>query len=389
MVSSMLKEEPATFKDIRPHIFVVDDDPDNCNLLTQIIKREYRVSTAQNGLDALTFLKDNPDVDTILLDIMMPNMNGLQTLQRLRDNPETSNIPVILISALNNNDDVVAGLDIGAKDYITKPFDRRVLLARIRTQVELKQLTDAQADAIVKLKTSQALRDNLFSVVSHDLKNPLANIRMVEYVLREQVEADTTTMQMMDAVKLSLDTMQQVIDDFLDVVTLQSGKLKLNYKLKSTEATICSVVLQYNMNAKNKNIDVDLKKIDDTVWVDEHKLQQILSNLLSNALKYSPNDSTIAIWTEQLDGIVRINVADEGPGVPIEEQHKLFTEFGKLSPRPTGDESSTGLGLWIVKTVTELMNGRVGADFPKDGGSIFWVEFPTKPDDKSHSTTAS
>lgn len=377
---SMVEDEIVTDKDNRSHILVVDDDSDNLNLLTIIIKREYRVSTAENGLDALAFLEENPDVDTILLDIMMPDMNGLQALQNLCDNPKTKNIPVILISALNNNDDVVAGLDIGAKDYITKPFDRRVLLARIRTQVELKQLTDSQAETIAKLETAQAIRDNLFRVVSHDLKNPLANIRMVEYVLREQVAADTTTNQMMDTVRLSLDTMEQVIEDFLDVVILQSGKFKLNYELKSTEAAICSVVLQYSMSAKSKNIDVDLKTIDNMVWVDGHKLQQVLNNLLSNALKYSPNDSTISMWTEQLDGMVRINVADEGPGVPVEEQHKLFTEFGKLTPRPTGEESSTGLGLWIVKTVTELMNGRVGVDFPKDGGSIFWVEFPSSQD---------
>lgn len=362
-----------------PCILVVDDDPAIRTLLIYTIKSHYEVITAENGHEALAMLKsDDAEIDVVLMDIMMPQINGLETLKKIRADSEIANTPVILVSALTHNEDVVAGLKLGANDYITKPFDRQVLLARIKTQVELKRLMDERRRTIEELKSAQTTRDNLFRVVSHDLKNPVANIVMAEAVLREQLANDPLGIQVMDTVKSALNTMQEVIEDFLDVVILQSGKFDLRYETASMEAVMCNAILQFSMGAEEKNITINMDKVDGTVWADEGKLQQVVSNLLSNAIKYSPNNSTITVWTENIgDDSLRLYVGDEGSGIPEAERHLLFTEFGKLTPRPTGEESSTGLGLWIVKTLTEMMNGKVGTQFPDDGGSVFWIEFPT------------
>jgi signal transduction histidine kinase len=98
--------------------------------------------------------------------------------------------------------------------------------------------------------------------------------------------------------------------------------------------------------------------------------------LLSNAIKYSPFETTVTIWAEQVGGQIRLNVADQGPGIPPAERARLFQEFSKLSPRPTGGESSTGLGLWISKQLIEMQHGKIGVDCPADGGSVFWIQLP-------------
>jgi signal transduction histidine kinase len=103
----------------------------------------------------------------------------------------------------------------------------------------------------------------------------------------------------------------------------------------------------------------------------------MLSNLVSNAIKFSPRNTTIMVWVDEGDKWQRICVSDQGPGIPTDERDKLFGMFSRLSTHPTGTESSTGLGLWIVKQLAELQNGHVGVECPQDGGSIFWVELPT------------
>ncbi len=109
---------------------------------------------------------------------------------------------------------------------------------------------------------------------------------------------------------------------------------------------------------------------------DRRLLMQVLGNLVGNALKFSPHNSVVMIWSEGDEHWVRINVADQGPGIPFEERKNLFQMFSKLSVRPTGSETSTGLGLWIVKNLVEMQGGKVGVDCPPDGGSIFWFELP-------------
>lgn len=370
------QDQETTPTEIMPHILIVDDDPAIRTLLIYTIKSYYRVTTAESGNEALTILQ-NTDIDVVLLDIMMPHTNGLETLKTIREHPTLSDTPVILCSALTDNENVVAGLKLGANDYIKKPFDRQVLLARLKTQVELKRLMDERRHTIEELKSAQVTRDNLFRVVSHDLKNPVANIVMAEAVLREQLADDPLGLQVMDTVTSALNTMQEVIEDFLDVVILQSGKLELTYESTPVDAVLSNAILQFHMQADEKNVHINMNNITGNVWADEGKLQQVVCNLLSNAIKYSPNDGTIKIWTEQTnDDSLCLYIGDEGAGIPEAERHLLFTEFGKLTPRPTADESSTGLGLWIVKTLTEMMGGQVGANFPDEGGSVFWIKLP-------------
>lgn len=358
-----------------PTILVVDDEPANCMLLERILRPAYQVIAVGNGAEALERLAAQA-FDLVLLDISLPIMNGLMVLQRIRSNPATSQLPVMMVSALSENEDIVRSLELGANDYIVKPVNVEVTRARVKTQITLKRLLDEKQRTIDELHAAQEIRRRLFRVASHDLKAPLANIRMAEYILRESVGDDKMGQQILDTMVLTIENMQEVINEFLDAAAFENGKLAITLQETSVQDRVMDVLIQYQVAADKKNIQFDLGALEGKIWADSVRFKQVMSNLISNAIKYSPFHSVVSIWAEHTGSRIRINVADQGKGIPVEERHLLFQEYGKLSTRPTGDESSTGLGLWIVRQLVTLQNGQVGVECPADGGSIFWVEFP-------------
>jgi two-component system sensor histidine kinase/response regulator len=359
----------------RATILIVDDEVVNRILLTRILKVQHALVEADSAKLALAILEQQP-VDLVLLDIMMPEMNGLEALDVIRKQPETSQTPVILISALSRTADIVAGLHLGANDYITKPIDVEVVLARVETQLKLKRMMDLQKRVIAEFEASQQLKDRLLRIASHDLRSPLMNIHMVETLLRDSLADDPEAAGLLDMLQHTVFYMNGIIEEFLDVAACQSGRIELQLRDVNAHEIVVRVINEFGVMAARKDIEFALGALSGTVYADPSRVIQILNNLVSNAVKYSPHGTTVTLWTEAGDEFVRFFVADQGPGIPDNERDRLFTEFGKLSPRPTGDESSTGLGLWIVKHMVMLHGGVVGVDCPDRGGSIFWFDLP-------------
>ncbi|MCC6614039.1 MAG: hybrid sensor histidine kinase/response regulator [Anaerolineae bacterium] len=344
-------------------------------LLRRMFEPDYRITTAQSGIEALTLLQQHA-FDIVLLDIMMPDMSGLEVLQNIRESYAHTDLPVILVSALHESEDIVRGFKIGANDYLAKPLNVEVARARVAMQLTLKQLSDEKKQTIGELKSLQTMREMFFRTVSHDLKGPISNIRMAQYILTDMFSHDPDVRLILENVDLSLNGMQEMIQLFLDAAMLQSGSLELNVNSVRISDVIKRAVEQYQLSARGRNIQLHVFPTEHCAMADQRLLAQIIGNLVGNALKFSPHNSTIMIWAEGDPHWVRINVADQGPGIPYEERKNLFQMFGKLSVRPVGAESSTGLGLWIVKTLVEMQGGKVGVDCPPDGGSIFWFELP-------------
>jgi two-component system, sensor histidine kinase and response regulator len=358
-----------------PLILAVDDEPANLALLERLLKSQYRIMSVNSGQGALDMLVQAP-FDLVLLDIMMPGMNGLEVLENIRRTSSTSDLPVILISALTEIRDITYGLELGANDYITKPIDLDVTQARVQTQISLKLLQDERKAAIVRLEEAQEMKNRFVRMASHDLKGPLMSLRMIFSLLPRKIELDPGIQELMDAADSTLDTMHMVIKDFLDTAALQSSEMDLHLGQLSVEQMVNELVTEHSINSNRKNIGLSLGEVSGSIYADAARFRQALGNLISNAIKYSPPDTTVQIWSECTPDTVQIFVADQGPGIPLEEQGRLFTEFGKLSPRPTGGEASTGLGLWIVKHLINLQHGQVGLISPPEGGSIFWIEMP-------------
>jgi two-component system, sensor histidine kinase and response regulator len=356
-----------------PLILAVDDERSNLSLLERLFNGPYRVLSVTSGQDALDMLVQAP-FDLVLLDIMMPGMTGLQVLQSMRDNPNTSDIPVILISALSDVQDVTHGLELGANDYITKPMDTDITAARVQTQLALKALQDERKQTIAELKAAQEIKTRLLRIASHDLKGPMMNIHMVSTIMKKSIDTIPDGQTLLEAVDTSLESMYTVIKDFLDTAAMETSALDIHLDEVELAPLITNLMTEHKINAMRKNIALEVGEITGVIRADKARFQQALGNFVSNAVKYSPSDTTVTVWTECEDTAAMIYVADQGPGIPPEDHSRLFTQFGKLTPRPTGGESSTGLGLWIVKHLINLQGGEVGLISPPDGGSIFWIK---------------
>ncbi len=360
---------------VLPTILAVDDEPTNLLLIQRLLQREYRVICSPNGQTALDILSQT-QIDVVLLDIMMPYMNGYEVLKAIRANSATSDVPVILVSAMADAKDVAQGLEIGANDYITKPIDPEVTGARVQTQIALKQLQDERKKVIQELQAAQALKDNLLRIASHDLKGPLMNMQFVSALFRREEEKIPASKDWLDALDASVSTMQTVIEDFLDTAAMNSSVIDLKLERVSVQKVVNSLISLFSAHAAKKDIHIEAHDCEGYILADAARFQQALGNLVSNAVKYSPLHTTIRIWVIREANALRICVGDEGPGIPVEERSRLFTQFGKLSTRPTDGEHSTGLGLWIVKHMINLQGGEVGVDCPLEGGSVFWVQMP-------------
>jgi signal transduction histidine kinase len=354
----------------------VDDEPTNLLLLRRTFERECEVITCDRGQEALMLLAESA-FDAVLLDVMMPVMNGFEVLREIRQRSTPTELPVVLVTAKQDSDDIVRGFESGANDYITKPVNVDIVRARVQTQLHLKRLADENKRQIQELQVVQEMQDHFLRIVAHDLKGPLTNLRMAHYLLREMVGSKPDAAAVLDNVDTTLADMHEMIRVYLDAAAFQPGKFEARVECFNADEGLVKLIEQYTLTAARKGIDIQYTPSDLLINADPRLFNQVIGNLIGNAIKYAPFNTSVSVWTAVDDNIGRVFIADQGPGIPLSERARLFTMFGRLSPRPTNGESSTGLGLWIVRTLAEAQGGRVGADFPADGGSIFYVEFPT------------
>jgi signal transduction histidine kinase len=367
--------ETETVETELPLMLVADDEQGNRLLLKRLFEREFRVICVENGREALDMLLQAP-FDLVLLDVMMPVMSGLELLQQMRSKPALAELPVILVTALAETRYIVEGLQMGANDYVTKPLETDVLRARVQTQLTVKRLLDERKEHILELEAAHKFQERSFQMASHDLKGPLGNLRMAHTLMRNYLPDDPHVRELLEMAELTVRNMRTVIEEFLDLAALQNGKIDIRLGEVSVDEVIRELVTQYTLAATEKDIALDFLPSNAALCADRARFAQALGNLVSNALKYSPSGATVTLWAERDHHCVRVCVADQGPGIPTGERNRLFTQFGKLSTRPTRGESSTGLGLWIVKHLVELQHGSVGVECPEEGGSIFWIELP-------------
>jgi two-component system, sensor histidine kinase and response regulator len=357
----------------RQRILIVEDDFIVRRMLADILSLQYEIDDIGDAEKLIPILHQG-NYDLLLLDVRLPKVNGFDILREIRADNRLLDLPVVLISGKADASDVIEGLAAGANDFIPKPIETRVLQARIGTHLKLKQLQDERKRYISHLEEAERIRSQFARIASHDIKSPLNNLRMAEQLLREEVPANNRVEQLLNTVSTSLDMMEDVISAFLDMVAIQSQNLNLKKESILLRDVINRVVMQYEIAAEKKGILLKVNSTQGKVIGDSARMIQIAGNLLSNAIKYSPPNSEVHISTEQHGERIRLRVADKGKGVPEAERHLLFKEFSRLSTRPTAGEGSTGLGLWIVKHLMEMQGGDAGADFPKEGGSVFWVE---------------
>ena len=365
-----------------PTILVVDDSHEANRVLCVLLGHEgFLVKSAYGGEEAIEMILDDPP-DLVLLDVMMPEVDGLEVLRQVRQHPETVELPVIMVTALGDTQDVIQGLELGANDYLTKPPQFEILAARVRTQLKLKALQDQRRQDILRLRELDALKDKFLQIAAHDLRNPLNNIVMSAELLDEHKEEfaqiDPEFKRILKMVRMAIRMMQSIINDFLDLRAMESGQLELQREQTSLNYVLEQALLQFGSYAEQKEVDVrsDLADNLPDCFADPDRLMQIASNLIGNAIKYSHLGGSVIVTSRLHDGCLRVEVQDDGPGIPEEEMPLLFTPFSRLSNKPTGGEKSSGVGLSIARHLVELHQGTIGAESEAGVGSTFWFEIP-------------
>lgn len=353
-------------------LLVVDDYAQNRNMLSQWLGRlGYRVSVAEHGIQALEAIKNNP-FDLVLLDVMMPGIDGLEVLKKIRETYSVSDLPVIMVTAKTGVGDVAGAIKSGANDYITKPMNFPVALARIQMHLKLKRLTK--------------LKDEFLSMASHDLKKPLAVILDVTKSIKEELSSGTLDDSELDST-LSLITksgeyMQKIVEDFLVTQEIEEDQLKLA-RTPINLNKIAEYVVETNIAYAGQKQIALTQKLDKNlplVSADNIRIEQVMQNLVGNAIKFSPAGSKTMVRTITMKGEVKVEVSDTGPGLSDEDLEKAFSQYAKLSNAPTGGESSSGLGLSICKRIVDLHQGNIGVQTKNEGGATFWFTLPVNPE---------
>ena len=362
-------------------ILIVDDIVKNLQVLGNTLSEEnYEISMANNGFQALRLVeKVNPDL--ILLDVLMPDMNGFEVCEKIKANEKFKDTPIIFLTARTETEDVVQGFQKGGVDYITKPFKKEELLARIKTHIELKNSKDMIKLQNEKLTSLNKEKNEFLGIAAHDLKNPLSSIKGLADLIKLMYD-DLSKEEIVDIsmqIKRASEFMFQIVTDLLDINAIEEGKIKINFEEFNIVDLLSRILDKYKLRAQEKSIQLHINSFKEEIKVhsDPVKSLQVFDNIVSNAIKFSPFSKNIFINITLPDNTnyCRIEVKDEGPGISADDQTKLFGKFTKLTARPTNNENSTGLGLSIFKRLVEEMKVKIWCESKLGEGASFFIEF--------------
>lgn len=353
-------------------ILVVDDQSSNVQMVGLILGTlGYEIIPASDGATALKRVAALVP-DLILLDLLMPGMSGRDVCLQIKKNPDWRDIPVIFLSAADDKDLIVSALDAGGVDYITKPFNQSELVSRVRTQLALKAARD-------RLKELAEDKDELLGILAHDLKNHLGGLNMSAKLLCERIRNlhDDRIQRLADNAFYSSGQLLAFVKDFLANAAAEHKFQPQLTTVNAADAAVAAIRL-FEDRLRHKQLEVITDFPDEEIiaLADAHAMDQILSNLLSNAVKFSPPEKKIFVNVRANGPYVEISIRDEGPGFTEADKARMFRRYGRLSARPTAGETSTGLGLSIVRKLVLAMNGEVTCESNPGQGANFTIRLP-------------
>jgi signal transduction histidine kinase len=368
---------------LNKRILVVDDVEENTYIVSTILKSAgYTPFVANSGKQAIQ-IAETQHPDLVLLDINMPEMNGYEVCKYFKEHEPISDIPIVFLTVHADAESIAKAFDTGAVDYLTKPFKKAELLARVKVHLALRQAQELLEDQNERLKRLNDEKNEFLGIAAHDLKNPLNSIRGIAQMVRKRKEIELSEEEVDDMahqIETSSNFMFEIITNLLDVNKIENGKLVIQSTSVDLVLSLGAVTDRYQTAAAKKNIKlhVDLPSEDTQIYADPTLTIQILDNIVSNAVKYSPQGKNvwINVSCNTAQKRVRVAVKDEGPGFSDEDKKKLFGKFARLSAKPTGGEHSTGLGLSIVKRLAEAMEATIWCESELGNGATFIVEFP-------------
>ncbi|MFL5577135.1 MAG: ATP-binding protein [Gemmatimonadaceae bacterium] len=376
---------------VPPLILVADDVPANVELLLdQLHTLGFRTIEATDGPSAVAAaFAVRPDL--CILDVSMPAGNlgvedrqtGFEVCRRIKRDPRTARIPVIFVTALNDTTDRVKAIEAGGDDFLTKPHNRLVLGARVRSLLKLKAATDALEESYRKLRELEKVRDDLMKMIVHDLKTPLTAILATTEMMRDGDFGAVTEQQRQalgDAEAKAGDLLT-LIEDLLEVARIEETTLQLDLSPVAPNTFLSELVQEWGMRFQQEKATAAVEVSDDAPVFegDRPLLKRVFSNLLQNALTHSSGSVRLRLSARADARNVLFSVADNGPGIPPEYHELIFRKFERVKSPTVPRVRSSGLGLAFCKLVVDAHGGRIWVQSRPGEGSAFHILLPLRP----------
>ena len=356
----------------RPAIVLVDDERANLLLLKTYLKDiDCSVSAYQDPVRALEVAEQAPP-DLMVIDLQMPEMDGIELCRRLKAASSTRLVPVLVVTALDSRERRLAALEGGADDFLSKPIDRVELLARVRSLLRLKGVMDQLQDA-------NLAKNEFLANMSHEMRQPLNSILGFTELLLTNPQAladQPRAHRYIDNVQTAGRHLLALITDVLDLAKIESRRLELTLIEVEVKELLTSLHEMMLPIARSKGVRLRVRAQPRlAVVADDMRLRQIVLNLVTNAVKFTPSGGLVSIGASSGAGWMEITVADTGVGIAVEDQGRVFEAFTQLDVA-TNREPGAGLGLAMVKQLTELHGGRVSLESELGRGTTVKVRLP-------------
>ncbi|MFN8531074.1 MAG: hybrid sensor histidine kinase/response regulator [Anaerolineae bacterium] len=387
----------------RGHLLVIDDEEEILKALTRQFRRRYDVSIANSADDGLRIMTETP-IHVIISDQRMPGMNGVEFFNRVKS--EFPDAIRLLLTGYADIQAVIAAINDGnVFRYIPKPWDpveldtivseafqryrlivqNRLLLVELQEanallERRVEERTTELAEANARLKEMDTTKDAFLGMAAHDLRTPITIIRGYTDLLLDPRTLPENMRDFIEHIRQTTQEMLNLLNDLLDITAIQSGKITLQPDIVDVYRFVDRVVRLNRRLGEQKGIGlvVDLAPAMPPFMFDPGRIEQVLNNLISNAFKFSHSETSVTVSAQLVDDgdLLEFSVTDQGQGIPADDIDKLFTAFQKVSPKPTGSERSTGLGLSICKRLVELHYGMIGVESEVGVGSRFYFRLP-------------
>lgn len=374
-----------------PLILIADDVPANIELLVdQLTALGYRTVTAEDGPSAMeAAFKHKPDL--CILDVAMPagdldvdhRSTGFEVCRRIKRDARTARIPVIFVTALNDTTDRVKAIEAGGDDFLTKPHNRLLLSARVRSLLKLKSTTDALEDSYRKLRELEKVRDDLMKMIVHDLKTPLTSVIATLEMLTDGDFGELSGQQKsaVSEVEAKSQELLALIEDILEVARIEETGITLALAEIQPRSFIEELLHEWDhrFQQEKTRVIIEVDELAPAFQGDKGLIKRVFANLIQNAVTHSAKPINLRLAARRNGESVLFAVVDDGPGIPEEYHDIIFRKFGQVHSENAPRVRSSGLGLTFCKLVVDLHGGRIWVKSNVGEGSSFYVELPRRP----------